>query len=133
MNSTVMIPSRLLDMNMDDHEKTNSEDSNENRVVVKDNSNVENRDLYTYFSLLKTIKKDLIRGASVTDEDSESSEEEDAPNAKATQSAILFREHLGGLCNVLHQLTEVAQFLTTKYQQETGDFQTCPRPKPFTM
>jgi len=134
MDSTVMIPSRLIDMQLhvdNEEEQMNKTNGNVNNSLVK--TNIANRDLFTYFTLLRTIKRDLVKGTMSNSgtEDSDSSEEEDCEQAK--QAAGLFREHLRGLFNVLEQLTEMAKCLTSKYQQETGDFQTCPKPKSFTV
>jgi len=130
MDSTVMIPSRLLDMKL---ENSQADSENGNQSLVP--KGVESRDLHLYYALLKTVKRDLVKGTlNGQTEDCESSEEEEGgQNEQARQAASLFREHLRGLFNVLDQLTEMAKFLTSKYQQETGDYQTCPKPKSFTM
>ncbi|XP_070538342.1 mid1-interacting protein 1-like [Ptychodera flava] len=132
MDSTVMIPSRLLDMKLED---TQMDTENGNKSLVP--KGVDSRDLHLYYSLLKTVKRDLVKGTLTQNgetDDSMSSEEEDTDqNEQARQAANLFREHLRGLFSVLEQLTEMAKFLTSKYQQETGDYQTCPKPKSFIM
>ncbi|XP_077987583.1 mid1-interacting protein 1-like [Glandiceps talaboti] len=134
MDSTVMIPSRLIDMKLNTEDKPMNTEKNGNVDNSLVPTNVSNRDLYTYFSLLRTIKIDLVKGTMDGAPDAESSEEEDSEHSEqARQAAGLFREHLRGLFNVLDQLTEMAKCLTSKYQQETGDFQTCPKPKSFTV
>ena len=138
MDSTVMIPSRLLDMKFEDNQERMDTNNGNKSLVPK---GVESRDLHLYYSLLKTVKRDLVKGTLTkkgqsvgSESEAESSEEDEAAqNEQARQAASLFREHLRGLFNVLEQLTEMAKFLTSKYQHETGDYETCPKRKSFSM
>ncbi|XP_072034316.1 mid1-interacting protein 1A-like [Amphiura filiformis] len=152
MDETVLIPSRLMDMQSDS--TTPSPVSREDQttedlpLVPSSTSQEQQPSLHAYYSMLKAVKTELVRGPSSDDEDDEglfmdsgsedgttdennSFPKSDQKLEKATAKA--FREHLHGLFTVLEQLTDMSKTLTTKYQEELGDNQSCIRPKAFSM
>lgn len=160
MDETVLIPSRLMDMQPDvttTKESTTkpttatSVEESKNSAVVSSTQPPPN--LHAYYTMLKAVKTELVRGPSQSDDDednisedldnaSDSGTEElvvegasESPDQKQLSQATAraFREHLNGLFNVLEQLTGMTQSLTSKYQTELGDHQSCIRPKAFSM
>jgi hypothetical protein len=119
MDETVMIPSRLKDMEI--------ESTRKNPEILEENNNMAlvsimrpGTDLYSFYKLLNTIKKEIIsgnsgeEGKSVTSSDSE----DDTANDSSKKTADLFRHHLQGLFTVMNQLTDTAKVLTDKYESE---------------
>lgn len=157
MDETVLIPSRLMDMQPDvtttkDSTKPTTATSEESKNSVV-SSTQPPPNLHAYYTMLKAVKTELVRGPSQSDDDednlsedldnaSDSGTEElvtegapESPDQKQLSQATAraFREHLNGLFNVLEQLTGMTQSLTSKYQTELGDHQSCIRPKAFSM
>lgn len=118
MDDTVMIPSRLRDLPVDCmHE---GKESNTQAVVPASHA-----DLFTFYSMLKAVKSELVRGpGSESDTDGQEEAEDDD---LSRQTARMFRHHLKGLFAVLSQLTDTAQKLTKRYQEEVGDYSTSSR------
>lgn len=124
MDETVMIPSRLKDMEMESAVKNPEikEENNNMAIVPIINPGT---DLYSFYKMLNTIKKELISGKpgeeeqAVTSSDSEDdSAEDDSAEDSSKQTAELFRHHLQGLFSVMNQLTNTAKALTDKYESE---------------
>ncbi|XP_071478437.1 mid1-interacting protein 1-like [Diadema setosum] len=154
MDETVLIPSRLMDMKMDSAycESTMTAQSNSNSTSSEDSMSVissssestpaivnDQVSLLTYYSMLKAVKRELARGPSGDDELSDEEEEDGNMNHDPesvrlqTLTARAFRNHLRGLFSILTHLTNISKHLTDKYQQETGDHQSCLKPKTFTV
>lgn len=152
MDDTVMVPSRLLDMSLQ------NETTKDTSVVPR--SVLNSTDLHGFYNMLNAVKNELIWGPSDglhlepviskevhqtpkpspvrrnstvsmqsysdrsdSDVESESSAEFDSGvdfDEQSTQIATSFREHLSGLFHTLHQLTDAANYLTTRYQDEVG-------------
>lgn len=118
MDDTVMIPSRLKDMEMGSKNPEIREENNNMALMPIMNPGT---DLYSFYKLLNSIKKEIISGSpgaveekAVTSSDSE----DDTSNDSSNQTAELFRHHLQGLYNVMDQLTNTAKALTDKYETE---------------
>uniref|UniRef100_T1JFY3 Mid1-interacting protein 1 n=1 Tax=Strigamia maritima TaxID=126957 RepID=T1JFY3_STRMM len=132
MDDVIMVPSRLLDMS--------SSENNENSATAAPSA-VVNTDLYSFYNMLNSVKTELIWGAangsevsqkrrmstvslcSDSDVESESSAEFDSGidvDEKSSRIATTFRQHLSGLFDSLHMLTESADYLTSRYQEEVG-------------
>lgn len=76
-------------------------------------------DLYDFYTMLNAVKHELVAGPQ---EDVEKEEEEsDEQNQLAKKTAKQFRHHLRGLFGVLHQLTDTADAVTSRYQETVGD------------
>jgi len=114
MDETIMIPSRLRDIPVGEVHQQPKNGSTQ-AVVPSQNANA---DLYTFYSMLNAVKGELVRGPK-----SEADEEEGEHTTDdiARHTAEMFRHHLKGLFTVLSQLTDTAQKLTKRYQEEVGD------------
>lgn len=129
MDQTIMVPSLLRDVPLEEDKETSS---------IK--SDVDEGDMYSYYQLLKSIRRDMewgISGASADDgraehlkftrmnsstssisftslsfEEDEEEEDEDLEKQ--------FQFHLTGLQGVLSKLTQQADTLTQRYKKEIG-------------
>lgn len=120
MDDTVMIPSRLKDMEMGVEAKSPEIREENNNMALMPIMNP-GTDLYSFYKLLNSIKKEIISGSpGAVDEKvvTSSDSEDDASNDSSNQTAELFRHHLQGLYNVMDQLTNTAKALTDKYETE---------------
>lgn len=119
MDETVMIPSRLKDMEIGCMTE-NPEILEENNNMALMNTMRPETDLYSFYKLLNTIKKEIISGNSGEEEKSvtSSDSEDDTANDSSKKTADLFRHHLQGLFTVMNQLTDTAKVLTDKYESE---------------
>ena len=146
MDETVLIPSRLMDMHPDSSTPMGEQclTNGGDLPLVPSQENLPS--LHAYYSMLKAVKTELIRGPSTSsdDEDDEGLDSGSEDGSTTTElssdhklqqaTAKAFREHLHGLFTVLEQLTDMSKTLTTKYQRELGDNQSCMiRPKAFSM
>ncbi|XP_054471557.1 mid1-interacting protein 1A-like [Anoplopoma fimbria] len=131
MDQTVMLPSMLRDVPLEEDREMSSMKSDEDEG-----------DMYSYYQLLKSIRSNIEWGvrcsaqdenhkesltisrknssastastASLSSEEDEEDEEEDEDLQKQ------FQYHLTGLHGVLSKLTLQANFLTKRYKQEVG-------------
>lgn len=111
MDGVVMVPSRLKDMEM------NFDPTNPNSALVKaGGAHTPHTDLHSFYTMLNAIQGELVRGPSLDENGQE--KEDPTMDEHAKKVAGMFRHHLKGLFNVLHQLTEGANFLTSRYQEE---------------
>ncbi|XP_055493635.1 LOW QUALITY PROTEIN: mid1-interacting protein 1-like [Leucoraja erinacea] len=119
IDQTVMVPSLLRDVPLEDENK-----SNDNGVSSTGASSSDKRDMYNYFILLKSIKNDIEWGAVQLD---------DRKKGKAATIDIRvdevegeedlqkqFHYHLNGLYTILSKLIRKANTLTNRYKQEIG-------------
>ncbi|XP_062948890.1 thyroid hormone-inducible hepatic protein [Cynocephalus volans] len=120
MEQVVMIPSLLRDVQLSEH-----------RGPAEPGT----PDLYTYFTMLKTIRVDVDHGllpreewqakvAGEADEsENEAAEIEEAEDERASEELDLeaqFHLHFSSLHHILTHLTMKAQEVTRKYQEMTG-------------
>ncbi|XP_026879187.1 mid1-interacting protein 1-B [Electrophorus electricus] len=121
MDQTVMVPSLLRDVPIDEAKEVNP-------VRTAGNSSsayFHNGDMYGYYVLLKSIRNDIEWGVLQADE-----RRKDKLGVTALEiSRIepddedlekLFHFHLNGLHTVLAKLTRKANTLTNRYKQEIG-------------
>lgn len=131
MDQTVMVPSVLRDVPLD-----------EDRDMMSSlKSDEEDGDMYSYYQLLKSIRRDIEWGvrcaaaeerrkesmkitrthssasSSASSVSSSSSDEEDEEDEDLEKQ---FQFHLTGLQGVLSKLTQQANSLTNRYKQEVG-------------
>lgn len=128
MDQTVMVPSLLRDVPVDEESEMSS---------LK--SDVDEGDMYSYYQLLKSIRRDIEWGvrcaaaderrkesmmitrtnssASTSSSSSASSEEDDEEDEDLEKQ---FQYHLTGLQGVLSKLTQQANCLTKRYKKEIG-------------
>lgn len=126
MDQTVMVPSLLRDVPLDEDSEMSS---------LK--SDVDEGDMYSYYQLLKSIRRDIEWGvrcaaaderrkesmmitrtnSSVSTSSSASSEEDEEEDEDLEKQ---FQFHLTGLQGVLSKLTQQANCLTKRYKKEIG-------------
>uniref|UniRef100_A0A3Q2ZJB2 MID1 interacting protein 1a n=1 Tax=Kryptolebias marmoratus TaxID=37003 RepID=A0A3Q2ZJB2_KRYMA len=112
MDQTIMVPSLLRDVPLLE------EDKEPGQGVPK--ADVDEGDMYSYYQLLKSIRRDIewgVRCAAADERRKEGmklEEEEDEDLQKQ------FQFHLTGLQGVLSKLTQQANSLTKRYKQEIG-------------
>ncbi|XP_054830221.1 mid1-interacting protein 1-B-like [Eublepharis macularius] len=109
MEQTVMFPSLLREVSLDEHDS---------RLAV----DLGNKDLYEYYTLLKAIKQTAEGGLLSPDtqaspvapglKDQEGKEKADLEG--------LFHYHVSSLYRVLTRLTETAKTVTSRYNQIMG-------------
>ena len=130
MDQTVMLPSMLRDVPLE-----------EDRDLTGMKSDEEEGDMYSYYQLLKSIRRDIEWGVKCAAADerrkesmkitrmnssasisssasSASSSEEEEEEDEDLQKQ--FQYHLTGLQGVLSKLTQQANSLTKRYKQEIG-------------
>ncbi|XP_010897719.1 mid1-interacting protein 1A [Esox lucius] len=127
MDQTVMVPSLLRDVPLEEEREVAAPKSS-------GNSDIEDGDMYSYYQLLKSIRCEIEWGVmrageaekrkesrapisrlDSEEEDSEVSSEEDEDNLQKQ-----FQFHMTGLHGVLSKLTQQANTLTKRYKQEIG-------------
>ncbi|XP_046903722.1 mid1-interacting protein 1-B [Hypomesus transpacificus] len=118
MDQTVMVPSLLRDVPLDEEREMAA-------LKSQTNNDLDDADMYSYYQLLKSIRRDMEWGVrcagerrkqelSRMDSEGEEVEEEEADLEKQ------FQFHLTGLQGVLSKLTQQADTLTKRYKQEIG-------------
>ncbi|KAG9334422.1 hypothetical protein JZ751_007678 [Albula glossodonta] len=123
MDQTVMVPSLIRDVPLDEEKEVSPIKSSGNGPT----NYFSERDMYSYYVLLKSIRNDMEWGILQADErrkekhgvnalDISRNEAEDG----AEDLEELFRFHLSGLNTVLSKLTGKANTLTNRYKQEIG-------------
>uniref|UniRef100_A0A667ZU66 MID1 interacting protein 1a n=1 Tax=Myripristis murdjan TaxID=586833 RepID=A0A667ZU66_9TELE len=102
MDQTIMVPSMLRDVPLD-----------EDRELSSMKSDMDEGDMYSYYQLLKSIRRDIEWGVRCADGDDDDDDEEEDLEKQ-------FQYHLTGLHGVLSKLTTQANSLTKRYKQEIG-------------
>ncbi|OWF36398.1 mid1-interacting protein 1-B-like [Mizuhopecten yessoensis] len=126
MDVTVMIPNRLKDMEVTASNIPVVAEENNNKALLP--TVKQGTDLYSFYSLLKTVKTDLTVGPhrvqSAVLGDTEEAPEGELENThteeSAKKTAAAFRHHLSGIFRLLHQMTDTANYLTNRYESEVG-------------
>jgi len=145
MDETVLIPSRLMDMQAEPKTlalqqattaATTPGSHGHDLAVIPANCAQDSVSLHACYAMLKAVKSELIRGPIREEDRLAADDDSDKENIGADKNRSLeeataraFREHLVGLFGILQQLTNVSRKLTTKYQEELGDHQSCFKPK----
>lgn len=126
MDETVMIPCRLRDIPVESVAAATPEVNN-NKAVIS--THQLNGDLYNFYVMLHAIRKEITVGPNINDEESnnedsdDSVNENDPSNENARKTAAAFRYHLRGLFGILHQMTETAKVLSSRYEREVSSTQ----------
>lgn len=129
MDQTIMVPSLLRDVPLE-----------EDKEITSLKSDVDEGDMYSYYQLLKSIRRDMewgINGAGADERRTEhlkfsrmnsstsslsyaslSSEEDEEEEDEDLEKQFQF--HLTGLQGVLSKLTQQADTLTKRYKKEIG-------------
>ena len=121
MDGAVMIPCRLQDMRM---ATTPSLDTGKAVIPFDSNNSKTDSDLYTYYTMLNAVKTELVRGPRSEEEEMEEENECTEQDEISKNTAKMFRHHLRGLFNVLKQMTDTADYLRGRYQEDVGDTST---------
>lgn len=127
MDQTVMVPSLLRDVPLEEETEM---------AALKPQSSVDyDNDMYSYYQLLKSIRRDMewgVRCAGVesrrkqeltrmdSDGESESSSEDGSSGEEEENLQAQFQYHLTGLQEVLSKLTAQADTVSKRYKQEIG-------------
>ncbi|MBN3299501.1 mid1-interacting protein 1-B [Amia ocellicauda] len=122
MDQTVMVPSLLRDVPLEYEAK----DEVNNPIRTASNgadSYFSDKDMYSYYVLLKSIRNDIEWGVLQAEErkkDKLSAGPLELEEAGEEDLQKLFHVHLSGLHTVLSKLTRKAHTLTNRYKQEIG-------------
>ncbi|KAF7688331.1 mid1-interacting protein 1-B [Silurus meridionalis] len=126
MDQTVMVPSLLRDVPLDDDDGGGCGDAEINDRQATANANgvhpvpvayYRTGDMYGYYVLLKSIRNDIEWGVLPGDERRKEPARLEPDTGDLEQ---LFRFHLKGLHAVLGELTRKADTLTDRYKREIG-------------
>jgi len=127
MDETIMIPSRLMDMSVSGSVTDQNMNDSKALLVKKNvkNGSRNQEDLYNFYTMLNAVKTELTISPAdvtwVTDEEIEGKEAGTHQSDIAGNAAALFRHHLKGLFTVLDTMTDTADFLTMRYQEDVGE------------
>ncbi|XP_062855970.1 mid1-interacting protein 1-like [Trichomycterus rosablanca] len=126
MDETIMVPSLLRDVPLEDQDRDPSVTNNNKALVLPSKQ----RDMYEHYLLLKSIKNEMEWGLLKQDLGNGNSflekavkQEEQVPKVQTEDGADLesqFHFHLQGLFGVLAKLTDQADNLTNCYKREIG-------------
>ncbi|XP_043983829.1 mid1-interacting protein 1-like [Gambusia affinis] len=132
MDETIMVPSLLRDVPLEEQANNNNNDDMAESQVASNKQ----RDMYEHYLLLKSIKNDMewgllkremSSGASFLEIAVKQEKREQQPSVKGDlaveDNADLehqFHYHLRGLFGVLSKLTLQADHLTNRYKREIG-------------
>ncbi|KAL6117472.1 uncharacterized protein ACO6RY_15250 [Pungitius sinensis] len=133
MDETIMVPSLLRDVPLEERAASELEPNNNNNNNG-DGQNPEppcpnkQRDMYEHYLLLKSIKNDMEWGLLKREMSSGASflemavkqEEQQQHGVENTDLENQFHYHLRGLFGVLSKLTLQADHLTNRYKREIG-------------
>ncbi|XP_076005198.1 mid1-interacting protein 1-like [Genypterus blacodes] len=128
MDETIMVPSLLRDMPLEEQSKSQVENNNNEPPSLN-----KQRDMYEHYLLLKSIKNDMewgmlkremSSGASFLEMAMKQEEQKpvtgEIPVDNNTDLEHQFHFHLKGLFGVLSKLTLQADDLTNRYKREIG-------------
>ncbi|XP_035533861.1 mid1-interacting protein 1-B-like [Morone saxatilis] len=121
MDQTVMVPSLLRDVPLDDAEDAKAART-ANGAAATNGYFQQDADMYSSYVLLKSIRNDIEWGVLQGDE-RRKEKAGVATEAVAVAEDDLEKEfhfHLNGLHSVLSKLTRKANTLTTRYKEEIG-------------
>ncbi|KAL2077367.1 hypothetical protein ACEWY4_026871 [Coilia grayii] len=132
MDETIMVPSLLRDVPLEEQEGQESVSHNNN---IEPTIPSKQRDMYEHYLLLKSIrndmewgllKRELNSGASLLEmavkqeEQQQHNEKNGVPPEDGSDLEGQFHFHLRGLFGVLAKLTVQADHLTNRYKREIG-------------
>ncbi|CAL1547206.1 unnamed protein product [Lymnaea stagnalis] len=128
MDDTVMIPCRLRDIPVESIPVPCIEEENNNKAVIP--AIPVSGDLYHFYAMLHAIRSEITAGPlpNLNDEEQndntdDSVDGDDPIGENARKTAAAFRYHLRGLFGLLHQMTETAKFLSSRYEREVTSTQ----------
>ena len=145
MDETILVPNRLKDMSAGIHRVPDASgmakslpgddsdaSSTDSSTPISEDDNI---DLYSFYAMLNAVKMELERGGKPHgfEEDvnqvykhgpgvkSKVKLNEAVTDDRSIAIARRFRSHISGLNKCLVQMTETAEYLSTKYQEEVGN------------
>lgn len=128
MDETIMVPSLLRDVPLDEQDEAVVPNSNNNEPTCPSKQ----RDMYEHYLLLKSLKtemewgllkREMAGGASFLEMAVKQEEQQQVNDGQSEESSDLesqFHFHLTGLFGVLSKLTVQADHLTNRYKREIG-------------
>ncbi|CDW54147.1 gastrulation specific protein G12 [Trichuris trichiura] len=119
MKETVMMPSRLRDLSAnvgDDVGSAMSIDHPPTTMAVRMTGAGPGYPLYNFYQMLQMIRNELVSGPTADDDRLKSEEDGDDETVRRLSNA--FQQHLQGLFSILLQLTDAANYLTKRYQDD---------------
>lgn len=137
MDQTVMIPSRLRDMDVTVSLKSDGVKipvENNNELAILPAVGTQHANLYGFYTMLHAIKHELVSGGPIDDSEDgaheggvhggggggESGESVNSEDSDSLPTAAAFRYHLTSLLGMLRQMTATANYLTTRYEHDVG-------------
>ncbi|XP_064614908.1 mid1-interacting protein 1-B-like [Liolophura sinensis] len=135
MDQTVMIPSRLRDMDVTVNLKSDGMKipvENNNELAILPAGGSQHANLYGFYTMLHAIKHELVSGGRIDDSEDgaheggvgglgeDSGESVDSEDSDSRPTAAAFRHHLTSLLGMLRQMTATANYLTTRYEHDLG-------------
>uniref|UniRef100_A0A3B5K9N8 MID1 interacting protein 1 n=1 Tax=Takifugu rubripes TaxID=31033 RepID=A0A3B5K9N8_TAKRU len=117
MDQTVMVPSMLRDVPLEDTQDVKSANGNNTAYFHPDG------DMYSSYVLLKSIRNDIEWGVLQAEErrkENGGDTKASRPEAEEDDLEKQLHFHLNGLHAVLSKLTRKANTLTTRYKEEIG-------------
>jgi hypothetical protein len=121
MDDAVMIPCRLRDIPVDTVAIPNVREVNNNKAVIP--SVHLSGDLYQFYVMLHAIRSEITAGPNIEEEVNNMADDQASESDNARKTASSFRYHLRGLFGVLHQMTETAKMLSSRYEREVSSTQ----------
>lgn len=95
---------------------------NNNNSLFPTDGKTSKIDLYSFYSMLYSIRNELVCGPSsslaIFEPSTMNVDENQESDEQAARLAASFRQHMQGLFNILSQLTDTANYLSKKYQDE---------------
>ncbi|XP_065807962.1 mid1-interacting protein 1-B [Labrus bergylta] len=120
MDHTVMVPSLLRDVPLDDAEDAKAPVTASNSLATNSPAYLQQEgDMYGSYVLLKSIRNDIEWGV-LQGEERRKEKVGVAEGAQEDDLEKQFHFHLSGLHAVLLKLTRKADTLTTRYKEEIG-------------
>lgn len=125
MDETIMVPSLLRDLPLEEQESQEPVNHNNNEPAIPSKQ----RDMYEHYLLLKSLrndmewgllKREMSNGASFLEMAVKQEEHQDKTGEDGSDLEGQFHFHLRGLFGVLAKLTVEADHLTNRYKREIG-------------
>ena len=134
MDDTILVPSRLKDIPVGKLNANGQIETGNNKAAVvaalgidpAGDVNSVKRDLFSFYTMLNAVKTELVRGTRPDEDDTSDClfQHDSAPpvtdtgDQQSQHVARQFRQHISGLFTVLIQMTETANYLSARYQEE---------------
>ena len=135
MDDTILVPSRLKDIPVGKLNANGQIETGNNKATVVSalgidpaggDVNSAKRDLFSFYTMLNAVKTELVRGTRPDEDDTTDGLFQhdsvppgtDSGDQQSQHVARQFRQHISGLFKVLIQMTDTANYLSVRYQEE---------------